>query len=126
MENVMDKFSGISSENSDENINKINSNEKEIECIYCWQAIIYDDINTCAGKICFTIKDYFRGILKRIDQKLKKAMRFITCNHNIHFKCYTEVISNDSILVCPLCKKTTNSIVFYLSNIIKSKEKWKR
>jgi len=35
MENVMDKFSGISSENSDENINKINSNEKEIECIYC-------------------------------------------------------------------------------------------
>ena len=123
MENVMEKLSGISSEISDENINKINTNETEVICIYCRQAINYDDLNKCAGKICYTIRDYFRDILKKKDEKIrKKTMRFITCNHNIHFECYKELISSNVLqIVCPLCKKTSNSIVFDLLNIIKSK-----
>ena len=124
MENVMENLSTISSEISDVNIIKINTNETEVVCIYCRQDINYDDLNTCAGKICFTIRDYFRDILKKIDEKLrKKTMRFITCNHNIHFKCYMELIVNNpfQILICPLCKKTCNAIFLDLSNIIKSK-----
>ena len=122
MENAMENFSNISSQISDENFNKINSNETEAECIYCRQAIKYDDINACAGKICYIFRDYFRDILKKKEQKLrKKTMRFITCNHNIHLKCYTELISSDEFIVCPLCKKTCNGIVYDLSNVIKSK-----
>ena len=122
MENAMENLPNISSEISDENFNKINTNETEAECIYCRQTIKYDDINACAGKICYIFRDYFRDILKKKDQKLrKKTMRFITCNHDIHFKCYRELISSDDFIVCPLCKKTFNGVVYDLSNIIKSK-----
>jgi len=123
MENVMEKLSDISSEISDENTNKINTNETEVICIYCRQAINYDDLNNFAGKICYTIRDYFRDILKKKDEKSrKKTMRFITCFHNIHFQCYGELVSNsNSQILCPLCKKTSNAIVFDLLNIIKSK-----
>ena len=124
MENVMEKLSNISSEISDENINKINTNEEEEICVYCRQVINYDDLNNCTGKICYTIRDYFRDILKKTDEKFrKKTIRFITCNHNIHFECYCKLISNTifQLNVCPLCKKTLNAYVCDLSNIIKSK-----
>ena len=125
IENVMEKLSDISPEISDENINKINSNETEEICVYCRQVINYDDLNNCIGKICYTIRDYSRDILKKIDEKLrKKSIRFITCNHNIHFECYCKLISINvfQLSVCPLCKKTLNAYVCDLSNIIKTKE----
>ena len=124
MENVMEKLSDISKEISDENTNKINTNEEEEICVYCRQVIKNDDLNNCIGKICYTIRDYFRDILKKTDEKLrKKTIRFITCNHNIHFQCYSKLISVNifQLTVCPLCKKTFNAYVCDLSNIIKSK-----
>ena len=124
MENVMEKLSDISKDISDENTNKINTNEEEEICVYCRQVIKNDDLNNCIGKICYTIRDYFRDILKKTDEKLrKKTIRFITCNHNIHFQCYSKLISVNifQLTVCPLCKKTFNAYVCDLSNIIKSK-----
>ena len=124
MENVMEKLSDISKEISDENINKINTNESEEICVYCRQVVEIDDLDNSIGKICYTIRDYFRDILKKTDEKLrKKTIRFITCNHNIHFQCFSKLILNNAfqIIVCPLCKKTSNAYVCDLSNIIKSK-----
>jgi len=128
MENAMEKLSDISPEISDENINKINTNEVEEICVYCRQVVNYDDLNNSIGKICYTIRDYFKDILKKTDEKLrKKAIRFITCNHNIHYECYSKIDINENmndifnIIVCPLCKKTINAYVCDLSNIIRAK-----
>ena len=124
MENVMEKLSDISPEILDENINKINTNEAEEICVYCRQVVNYDDLNNSIGKICYTIRDYFRDILKKTDEKLrKKTIRFITCNHNIHSECFSKLIFNNvfQLTECPLCKKTLNAYVCDLSNIIKSK-----
>ena len=63
MENVMEKLADFSSEISDENINKINTNEEEELCVYCRQVINYDDLKNSFGKICYTIRDYFRDIV---------------------------------------------------------------
>ena len=123
MENAMEKLD-IPSEIPDENINKINTNEAEEICVYCRQVVNYDDLNNSIGKICYTIRDYFKDILKKTDEKLrKKAIRFITCNHNIHFECYSKLIMDNTFQItrCPLCKNEFNAYICDLSNIIRSK-----
>ena len=98
-------------------------NNEEI-CIYCRQPLT-NDLNNYYGKICYFFRDYFIDILnnKEINSR-KKSTRFVTCNHKIHFNCYSKFILKyiniKTEFICPLCKKLSNIIICDLNNIDKN------
>ena len=97
-------------------------------CIYCKKPLNKDDINNYYGKICFLVCDYFVDILKNEEQNLrKKTTRIVTCNHKIHFNCYSELeIKNiNSNLIkdgfeCPKCKILSNIMLCENSDFIQN------
>ena len=117
---VLDKLSSseiiTKSEENDISSSKI----KEI-CIYCRQPLNYEDLNNYYGKICFLIRDYFIDIINNKEEKLRtKTTRIVTCNHKIHFNCFSEFtvknIKEDENFLkegfkCPLCKKLSNIMI---------------
>ena len=54
---------------------------------------------------------------KKSEKGRKKAWKFITCNHKIHFKCFNELIGflDNEEFECPVCKKLSNIILFDFS-----------
>jgi hypothetical protein len=58
---------------------------------------------------------------KRTKPELKKTFRYVSCNHVVHFKCYSSYISKLIIsgthntkeiqFVCPLCRTMSNSFI---------------
>ena len=95
--------------------------QKEQEnCVYCHQSI-YKDNNQYFGKIYYYFSDYITDILKKIPEgQRKKAKKFVSCNHKIHFKCFDEFIitsfnKENKEFECPLCKKLSNIILFDFS-----------
>ena len=103
------------------------SSEIEEICIYCRQPLNYD-LNNYNGKICYLIRDYFIDILRNKEQKLrKKSTRIVTCNHKIHFNCYSKFVIKyiDFNLLkngfpCPLCKKLSNIMICDFTALIQN------
>ena len=108
---------------SDMDIEEEIQNENEI-CVYCRQSFNKDDSNNLEyfGKICYYFSDYLTDIINKIpEDKRKKARKFVTCNHKIHFKCFYEfIIKFNKEFECPLCKKLSNIILFDFSNILEN------
>ena len=54
---------------------------------------------------------------KKPEGERKKARKFVSCNHKMHFKCFNEFIVTEvdfekKEFICPLCKKLSNIILF--------------
>jgi hypothetical protein len=86
-------------------------------CVFCRQPL-NNELNNYYGKICYLLRDFFIDISKNKEEaSRKKYTRFVTCNHKIHFNCYSkfQIISNDVFskygYSCPLCKKLSNIII---------------
>ena len=96
-------------------------NEQET-CVYCRQTLNKDS-NKSYGKICYYFSDYITDIMKKKpEDKRKKARKFVSCNHKMHFKCYNEfIIQFEKEFGCPLCKQLSNIILCDFSNIIENK-----
>ena len=123
----LNKFT--SNEEFNNNKKEDNSASKIAEiCIYCRKPLNNFDINNYYGKICFMIRDYFIDILKNKNQNIRiKTSRIVTCNHKIHFNCYSELeirnINENFIkdgFECPKCKKLSNFILSDLSELIQN------
>ena len=105
-----------------------NMDQKEEICIYCRQSLNNEDMNNYYGKICYLVRDYFIDILKNKEENLRiKTTRIVTCNHKIHFNCYSDFTVkniNDNFIKngfkCPLCKKLSNIIICDYSNLIEN------
>ena len=117
---ILNKFS----KTSEINFEKVNS--KEI-CVYCRKPLD-NDLNNYYGNICYLFSDFFIDILKNKKEKFRnKTRRFVTCNHKIHFNCYSEFIVEyidyDKLkkeFPCPLCKKLSNIIICDFNNLDKN------
>ena len=103
------------------------SSEIEEICIYCRQSL-NNDINNYHGKICYLFRDNFIDILKAENPR-KKSTRIVTCNHKIHFDCYTKLMTtyfNSFFLKrgfkCPLCKKLSNTMICDFTYLIENKK----
>ena len=95
-------------------------NEQET-CVYCRQALNKDSNHSeYYGKICYYFSDYITDIMKKKPgDERKKARKFVSCNHKMHFKCFNEFIINfEKEFECPLCKQLSNIILYDFSNII--------
>ena len=97
------------------------------ECVYCRQQLNKNNNNLeCYGKICYYFSDYLTDIFrKKPEDKRKKARKFVTCNHKMHFKCFNEFIclhlnNDENEFECPLCKKLSNIILFDFSSLLKN------
>ena len=106
----------------DKEEDNISLNNEEI-CIFCRQSLT-KDLNNYYGKICYFVRDYFFDILNNKEMiSRKKTTRFVTCNHKIHFNCYSKFILKyidiKTEFVCPLCKKLSNIIICEFNNIEK-------
>ena len=92
------------------------------ECVYCRQSIHNDPNNSgYYGKICYYFSDYLTDICrKKEEDKRKKARKFVSCNHKMHFKCFNEFIclQLNNEFDCPLCKKLSNILLFDFSLLI--------
>ena len=107
------------------------SSQKEEICIYCRQPLIFD-LNNYYGKLCYIFRDYFIDILKNKEENLRQeSTRIVTCNHKIHFGCFTEFIikyiNNNPYLTirgfqCPLCKKLSNTMICDFTSLIENNE----
>ena len=121
---VLKKFSSSSDFDFDLSEEENSTSQIEDICVYCRQSLNEDDLNNYYGVICFLFSDYFINILKSIKKKLrKKTNRFVTCNHKIHFACYSKfLIKFEDILKngypCPLCKKLSNIVICDFNNLI--------
>ena len=97
--------------------------KQEDICTYCRQ-YLNNDINNYFGKICYILRDFLIDILKNKEQKNRiKSTRFVTCNHKIHFNCYSKYIMQNannlnSEFPCPLCKKLSNIMICDFNDII--------
>jgi hypothetical protein len=109
---VLNKYSLSNADLKGEN----NINPQKEKICFCCRQPLNNDLKNYYGKICYIFTDYFLDILNNNkEEKLrKKTRRFVTCNHRIHFICYTKYMimnnnNNDNILkngfACPLCKK---------------------
>ena len=93
-----------------------NKNEQET-CVSCRQPLNKDSNSSeYYGKICYYFSDYITDIMKKKpEDKRKKARKFVSCNHKMHFKCFTEFIEFvahfENEFECPLCKKLSNIIL---------------
>ena len=95
-----------------------NIQKEQDECVFCHQPINNEkNNNQYSGKIYYYFSDYITDILKKIPEKQrKKAKKFVSCNHKIHFKCFNEFIvtnfnKENKEFECPLCKKLSNIIL---------------
>ena len=93
-------------------------NEDE-KCVYCRQSLKIGKNNIeYYGKICYYFSDYLTEIMrKKPEGERKKARKFVSCNHKMHFKCFNEFIVTEvdfekKEFICPLCKKLSNIILF--------------
>lgn len=69
---------------------------------------------------------------KRSKPEIKKTLRYISCNHYLHFSCYLNLIikyvvgnsdnSKQFLFICPLCKTMSNTFIPSLDypNLVKS------
>ena len=96
---------------------------KESEtCVYCLRPI-YKDLNILDyfGKISYYFSDYMTDLLKKKPEgKRKKARKFVSCNHKIHFKCFYKLINIFNEFECPLCKKLSNFILYDFSPLLEN------
>ena len=96
---------------------------KESEtCVYCLRPI-YKDLNILDyfGKISYYFSDYMTDLLKKKPEgKRKKARKFVSCNHKIHFKCFNKLINIFNEFECPLCKKLSNFILYDFSPLLEN------
>ena len=116
------------SDESKSNKNHELSNQINKICIFCKKPLNNCNINNYYGIICFMICDYFIDILNNKDQDLRiKKTRFVTCDHYIHFGCYSELeiqnINENFIkdgFECPQCKKLSNILLNDFSYLIRN------
>ena len=113
---LTNKYSSSNIDFEEENIDL----QKEEICIYC-RLPLNDDLNNYYGKICYFCKDYFFNNIQNKERQ-QKSIRCLTCNHKIHFKCYSKFIlkfiNKKNVFLCPLCKKLSNVIICDFNNLI--------
>jgi len=123
--------------------NDIAENEESEKCILCHLPLKNKNENNISGFIGSNVKDNFIKHCKKLSikeqfEKYNKNseinfesfykdnkdinIRIITCNHKLHFVCYTQLINNilcfsdETEFSCPLCKKKCNIFIGIYDN----------
>jgi predicted transcriptional regulator len=114
---------------------KLQTLKKEYEKIFKYKENSINMSNLSSSSLTTEEQHFVKDLMltyKRTKPEMKKTLRYISCNHYIHFSCYLSLIikyvvgnsdnSKQFLFICPLCKTMSNTFIpsFDYTNLIKS------
>ena len=110
-----------SSSNNNNIFNSEISNQENIDIEKKDSQIFFSQINSKSFEMNIDESVLLKDIMlnfNKTKKELKKSLRYSTCNHYIHFTCFSKIITKyllnnfkkQIMFVCPLCKSVSNCV----------------